>query len=131
MIGKQLSPQEMIESSEEVFKFVRVHDTEYGWFWRFCHMEVDHRDMVTEEETPLSAGFIFVVDEVTFPEAYNLPNHSTTLEINASEKDYECIPILFRENSKAIDGKHITNKFRDSDNSSSNRDEGEHGNSSS
>ena len=74
MIGKLLSPQEMIESPEEVFKFVRIHDTRYGWFWKFCHMDVDHTDMVEKDEVPLSAGFLFVVGKtlvdgkVLFPE---------------------------------------------------------------
>jgi hypothetical protein len=127
MIGKPLSPQEMVESSEEAFKFVRIHDTKYGWFWRFCHMDVEHVDMVAENETPLSAGFIFVIDgQVTFPEEINLPNYSTTLGINSSKKDHECIPILFGEHSKATDGKYTTNEFRDTDDSSSNGDEGKH-----
>ena len=100
---QQLMIQEMIKSSKSSFKFVRIHDAETEWFWRFFHMDVDHVDMVFEEEMPLSAGFIFVDDgKVTFPEYYNLPNYSTTLEINASEKDYECIPILFEECLKAM-----------------------------
>jgi len=137
MIGKLLSPQEMVESSEEAFKFVRIHDTKYGWFWRFCHMDVDHVDMVEKDEVPLSAGFLFVIGkslvdgQITFPEEMNLPNFSTSLKLSASKKDYECIPILFEECSEGIDGKHITSKFRDTDDSSSNRDEGEHGHSSS
>lgn len=95
-------------------------------------MDIDHVDMVAENETPLSAGFIFVVNgELTFPEEINLPNYATTLGIDASEKDHECIPVLFEERSEGIDGKHITNKFRNPDNPSSDGDEGEHGDSSS
>jgi hypothetical protein len=137
MIGKLLSPQEMIESPEEVFKFVRIHDTRYGWFWKFCHMDVDHTDMVEKDEVPLSAGFLFVVGKtlvdgkVLFPEEMNLPNFSTTLKLNASVKDLECIPILFGECSEGIDGKHITNEFRDANDSPVDGDEGEHGDNSS
>jgi hypothetical protein len=134
----QLDIWEMLDSDAEVFKFVRIHDTQHGWFWRFCHMEVEHEDMVDKEEVPLSAGFIFVVDgTVLFPKDYDLPNYSTTLEINASDKDHECIPILFEEDSRgrhiinkasieAKDGKYIAGKFRNVDDPSSDRDEGEY-----
>lgn len=127
LLGKFLTIQEMTESSEQVFKFVRIHETKYGWFWRFCHMDVDHTDMVAEDEVPLSAGFIFVVeDEVLFPEEINLPNFSTTLEINASKRDYEDIPLLFGGQAKVIDGKYFKDELRDTDDSSPDGDEGAH-----
>tara|TARA_Y100000034_G_scaffold80510_1_gene96607 strand:- start:4397 stop:4813 length:417 start_codon:yes stop_codon:yes gene_type:complete len=131
-IAKLLTIQEMVGSPEEAFKFVRCHDTKYGWHWKFCHMVCDHQDMLDDEDIPLSAGYIFVVDgEVSFPEDYNLPNYSTTLKTgdrhcSACEHDLKNIPLLFAGQAEVVNGKCVRDEFRDDDDSSADGDERAH-----
>ena len=133
-INKALTIQEMIDDPEEWFKFVRIHDTQYGWFWRFGYMAFGHENMVREGEAPLSAGF-FGLNEgkgpVIWPETINLPNYETTLGINASIKDKECIPLLFEENPEVINGKYVNSGVRGDNDSPTDGNEGEHGSSGS
>ena len=128
---KTLTLQEMVDSSEEVFKFVRLHDDDYEWHWRFCHTVVDHQDMVNKGEVPLSAGFIYVEkDGVSFPEDI-MGNLSTTLNLSCSEKDRECIPLLFEGCSEVSNGKYIESRFRNGNDPVVDGDAGEHRSSSS
>lgn len=135
-IAKLLTIQEIFDHSEEWFKFVRVHNTEYGWAWKFSLMTVDHRDMVDEDECPLSAGFFGLENgkgPVIFPDDHiNLPNYSTTLGINASNKDKEIIPLLFEGFfSEVTNGKYVESGVRRDNDSPAVGDEGEHGSSGS